>query len=1193
MAREVKRSEATRRTPGEQHAQPSPAHRSSDAHDSVAPPQTTVGNLAIGRVLAGQDGRTTPTVGKTRDPEEAEADQVADAVVRRQPVPAITRSPAPIGNEAQLQGFPEPPVDGGDNLAKSFRDKFEAQLDCDLAGVRIHTDSVSADAARAIGARAFTVGSHIAFAPGEFRPQEPEGERLLAHELAHVAQQNSGDAVVRRKVPDYSTAPEPPQYDVVVAALRELYLRKAALRDAPVVSTDDVVALDAQIQAKLADLALLGVRVDPDRVFEAVTRTPGIENLQNVNGRIVREPAGPIAPGDRARFHLLVDWLPPNEPPLMEWKWRTDAQTEGPFFDGRGFGGFRTRAFDKELDEIFWTGPIAIGLGYSYPVDWASAGGFRPVVRVHLGPKNVEVVGDWVPFTKGASERPFEIESAPKAIVGAPVEMRVKGWIPEKGRFFIDWTVDEHSRHHEFLGGSTAVTFLTAGTHRVRATLRDHEAVRDALHRGVGREDPALPVVADATVSVDVQDASVAAGELLDQMAKERPPEKLATLSASLSTSMAAIGTRAKMGGGAKAFWEARFETQQERLESLQRLVPASESTLDIPRDPATLLPRRAYSTPLSALLVYPSEGKAAVQPLSLYLVLTSVDGSWRAQIVDVTSRKVLEFAAVMQKPADAVAAAIAQWKSANPYPTGGQAFARFDALGQHHDCAFATTTGWKRAKEWVDGILQAGAIGFGVLLLAAPDAAVTKVLGAALLALGTARSAVAIGENLMLGYEPLDEANVLEAAVIITSFVGVAGGFVRAAGAEVRAVRPLMFRIGNWMVLSAVGSSVGTFVYASAQALDAVRAATADPTLSDDQKQAALMRVMASLLLNGALLIVVNRAMLRGMTLSDFVRGSLPGKVPAGTGVKIGAGTRLDLELELRRGGHEPERVRGMTDDQLVDAYGRRMTIERFIEEELADFVPDPVGPLDPASFGPVPRRRVGSIREISLDEIPPARRAYHDSRYPNYLKRHYAAIAAGTKKDRPPMSKADYIKFVWGMEEGLLGGGSTKPTDLSRVGAIEQLAGYELERVVDARLGSSNNLEYPNPFGDPVKPDHLPAGTSFVFLNQKGYKAQTGQRFAARFVGDSKYKETIPVNAQTRGFINLARFSDESTMVFFVKWQKSFPAADSLPYDTAHGGRMLPVKPWNEQIVSPALRQFASDRGVKIRLVSDPAWL
>jgi hypothetical protein len=62
----------------------------------------------------------------------------------------------------------------------------------DFANVRVHTDQAAAEAADAVGARAFTVGEHVVFNSGEFSPGTVGGERLIAHELAHVAQQREG-----------------------------------------------------------------------------------------------------------------------------------------------------------------------------------------------------------------------------------------------------------------------------------------------------------------------------------------------------------------------------------------------------------------------------------------------------------------------------------------------------------------------------------------------------------------------------------------------------------------------------------------------------------------------------------------------------------------------------------------------------------------------------------------------------------------------------------------------------------------------------------------------------------------------------------------------------------------------------------------------------------------------------------------
>jgi hypothetical protein len=82
----------------------------------------------------------------------------------------------------------------GHALADNLRAFFEPRLGRDLAGVRLHTDASAAASARAIDARAFTVGRRIAFAAGEYAPETAAGRRLLAHELVHTIQQAGGEA---------------------------------------------------------------------------------------------------------------------------------------------------------------------------------------------------------------------------------------------------------------------------------------------------------------------------------------------------------------------------------------------------------------------------------------------------------------------------------------------------------------------------------------------------------------------------------------------------------------------------------------------------------------------------------------------------------------------------------------------------------------------------------------------------------------------------------------------------------------------------------------------------------------------------------------------------------------------------------------------------------------------------------------
>lgn len=81
---------------------------------------------------------------------------------------------------------------GGAPLPVATRAFFEPRFDADLSHVRVHTGTRAAQTATSISAKAFTVGSDIAFAAGEYAPASHEGQRLLAHELTHVLQQNGG-----------------------------------------------------------------------------------------------------------------------------------------------------------------------------------------------------------------------------------------------------------------------------------------------------------------------------------------------------------------------------------------------------------------------------------------------------------------------------------------------------------------------------------------------------------------------------------------------------------------------------------------------------------------------------------------------------------------------------------------------------------------------------------------------------------------------------------------------------------------------------------------------------------------------------------------------------------------------------------------------------------------------------------------
>jgi len=79
----------------------------------------------------------------------------------------------------------------GQPLDAQTRSFFEPRFGHDFSKVRVHTDHKAVESARSVHARAYTLGSHIAFDHDQYCPATLHGRNLLAHELTHVVQQFS------------------------------------------------------------------------------------------------------------------------------------------------------------------------------------------------------------------------------------------------------------------------------------------------------------------------------------------------------------------------------------------------------------------------------------------------------------------------------------------------------------------------------------------------------------------------------------------------------------------------------------------------------------------------------------------------------------------------------------------------------------------------------------------------------------------------------------------------------------------------------------------------------------------------------------------------------------------------------------------------------------------------------------------
>jgi hypothetical protein len=196
--------------------------------------QRAVGNTQLGRMGAEGGLRVQPKliVGSTSDPAEQEADRVATAVMRM-PEGACCADCAGGGScdthaGAEAPGFPlrrmpaapdrglelgpdlEPAVrratSGGEPLPDQVRAKMEPRFGQDLSNVRIHRDADAANSAQALGAKAYTLGDHIAFGRDQYAPGTASGDQLIAHELTHVQGQGMGEQI-ERAPGEVATAP--------------------------------------------------------------------------------------------------------------------------------------------------------------------------------------------------------------------------------------------------------------------------------------------------------------------------------------------------------------------------------------------------------------------------------------------------------------------------------------------------------------------------------------------------------------------------------------------------------------------------------------------------------------------------------------------------------------------------------------------------------------------------------------------------------------------------------------------------------------------------------------------------------------------------------------------------------------------------------------------------------------------------
>jgi hypothetical protein len=120
----------------------------------------------------------------------------------------------------------------GRPIENGMRSKMETAFASDFSDVQIHTDNRAAALSSNMNARAFTIGNHIAFASSEYRPGTLTGDALMAHELAHVTQQNSAKSGSADTGTSYSALEHDADTSAVGAMARVFGNFKGSLKNA-------------------------------------------------------------------------------------------------------------------------------------------------------------------------------------------------------------------------------------------------------------------------------------------------------------------------------------------------------------------------------------------------------------------------------------------------------------------------------------------------------------------------------------------------------------------------------------------------------------------------------------------------------------------------------------------------------------------------------------------------------------------------------------------------------------------------------------------------------------------------------------------------------------------------------------------------------------------------------------------------
>ncbi|MFQ5814820.1 MAG: DUF4157 domain-containing protein [Anaerolineae bacterium] len=295
------------------------------------------------------------TINQPNDRYEQEADRVAEAVMRM-PDPRLQRQVEPEEGEETLQAKPlagqitplvqrqaepeeeeeEEPIQtkqsggqtrqvgpslqahihslrlGGQPLPEFTRAFFKPCFGYDLSQVRVHADARAAESARALKARAFTVGRDVVFGAGQYTPGTISGRRLLAHELAHVIQQGAAALTTlgpSLSIADRASPAEREARQFAAHIMRERPIAVSERAEAAIVQRDDNDEDEEELRLRWPGVErepMFQLRLDPEIEMQmaVIRRMQQLLELETMRSSLPRLDLSTLAAS------LPPPWLP-------------------------------------------------------------------------------------------------------------------------------------------------------------------------------------------------------------------------------------------------------------------------------------------------------------------------------------------------------------------------------------------------------------------------------------------------------------------------------------------------------------------------------------------------------------------------------------------------------------------------------------------------------------------------------------------------------------------------------------------------------------------------------------------------------------------------------------------------------------------------------------------------------------------